>query len=726
MNAGKPFGNDPLAALAEPRGKSLGDYLAALRRRFWLVLLIALLVGGGGTLFTLFVQGKTYVGNAVVRIEPPKVIVEGVRGLTDSKYLNYFETTLEQIANRTAIEQIIAELKLSAWGELYGVEDPAYELAQRVRVKRRKTSSIVDVSLESGDAKLAADIVNKLVQTFIDGENANLRQDGLTASRKVEEERKVAESDFVAAGNERQKFQEANLSFVDPSTTREQQELARLMSERGAIVAQALVQKQRLAELESQKKLGRKMVPPEAAQAVAAMEAGRAEMQDQLEYYRRTLQPTAFARNRSVRDLRNKLAELEEKLASEVADETDGEIARVRDLLANVEAEAKKWEAAVEEQRGALTKLLPKQREFDKLRGGEAAAGARLGQLSATLAAIKARPTFIESQIVIEDRAFQSTTPIRPLPWLQIPLFVLGGLLLGSLAVMGLAAADRALRTPEQAARELDWPLLGVVPRVNRRELSTARGKMLLASELPGTPANEAFRNLRMGLLGAEGTQRLRSVLVTSAGPGEGKTTIAANLAAACARAGETVCLVDLDLRAPGLGDFFEIPDDAPGLADVLEGHAPWQRAALDTEVPNLTLIAAGGAEGIPFDILGTVEMHDLLQELTEKFDRVVLDGPAALGLADARAVGRFADGVVFVVMAGVHDARPLRRIRQLFDHEGLRPAGLVMNGLRERHEDVAVATSRTRRPHAAPRPKSAVRATAPAATPAEDTMRVA
>ena len=113
-------------------------------------------------------------------------------------------------------------------------------------------------------------------------------------------------------------------------------------------------------------------------------------------------------------------------------------------------------------------------------------------------------------------------------------------------------------------------------------------------------------------------------------------------------------------------------------------------RALLETDINNLYILPAGNVESVPADILGTVEMHDLINELAEKFDRVILDGPAILGLADARAVGRFVDGVLLVMRAGSHDSRPLSRVRQLFAHEGLRPAGIVFNGFRERHEDFA------------------------------------
>jgi Mrp family chromosome partitioning ATPase len=126
------------------------------------------------------------------------------------------------------------------------------------------------------------------------------------------------------------------------------------------------------------------------------------------------------------------------------------------------------------------------------------------------------------------------------------------------------------------------------------------------------------------------------------------------------------------------------------GLVDVLEGQVPWQRALVDTEIANLSVMPTGTTEDVPLDMLGTVEMHDLLGELSEKFDRVILDGPAILGLADARAVGRFVDGVLLVMRANSYDSRPLARIRELFVQEGLQPAGIVFNGLREHHEDLA------------------------------------
>jgi capsular exopolysaccharide synthesis family protein len=283
---------------------------------------------------------------------------------------------------------------------------------------------------------------------------------------------------------------------------------------------------------------------------------------------------------------------------------------------------------------------------------------------------------------------------------LQIPAFIIGGLLLGCLAAMGLEHGDRSIRVPEQVLARVDWPLLGVIPRLRRRELVTRQGQGVFACERPGTPCCEAFRNLRIGLTGTVASEDLRSVLVTSAKPGEGKSIVAANLAAACAHAGHSVVLLDADLRRPSLDRLFDIPDATIGLADVLQSDVPWRKALVETRINNLRLLPAGDCEGVLFDIVGTVEMAELLADLGRSFDWVIVDGPPMLGLADARVLARLTDGWLVVLRAGGADERALGRLEQLCLQEGLRPTGLVFNGLAQRHEDLGdyLAKPRPRR----------------------------
>src|SRR5262249_46675185 len=162
---------------------------------------------------------------------------------------------------------------------------------------------------------------------------------------------------------------------------------------------------------------------------------------------------------------------------------------------------------------------------------------------------------------------------------------------------------------------------------------------------------------VRASLLGvADKRGPIVTLLVTSAKAGEGKSTTALNLAATCAKAGERTLLLDIDLRRPSLADVFIEDDpgaDVHGLVDVLRGELPWQRTVRHTEIPNLDFIPTGDTRAIPIEILGTLELRQLLIALAHHYDRVVLDGPAVLGLADCRVLGRIVDASLLVVGSG-------------------------------------------------------------------------
>ncbi len=175
------------------------------------------------------------------------------------------------------------------------------------------------------------------------------------------------------------------------------------------------------------------------------------------------------------------------------------------------------------------------------------------------------------------------------------------------------------------------------------------------------------------------------TILVTSAKAGDGKSTTALNLAATCAKAGERTLLLDIDLRRPSLADVFiedEPLDSVHGLVDVLKGELPWQRTVRHTELPNLDFIPSGDVRAIPIEILGTLELRQLLIGLAHHYDRVILDGPAVLGLADCRVLGRIVDASILVVRSGSHHLMTLHRAKAMLEQSHVVLAGVVFNGL--------------------------------------------
>ena len=204
--------------------------------------------------------------------------------------------------------------------------------------------------------------------------------------------------------------------------------------------------------------------------------------------------------------------------------------------------------------------------------------------------------------------------------------------------------------------------------------------------------ASDAYRNVRASLLGVTDRRGpIVTLLVSSAKAGEGKSTTALNLAATCALAGERTLLVDVDLRRPSLSDVFIEDEDLHsilGMVDALKGDVPWQRTLRHTRIPNLDFVPTGDTRDTPIEVLGTLELRQLLLALSHHYDRVILDGPAVLGLADCRFLGRIVDSSLLVVRSGSHHLMTLHRAKSMLEQSQVAIAGVVFNGLTEDMEN--------------------------------------
>ena len=189
----------------------------------------------------------------------------------------------------------------------------------------------------------------------------------------------------------------------------------------------------------------------------------------------------------------------------------------------------------------------------------------------------------------------------------------------------------------------------------------------------------EQFRTLRGRIDAMSAKQPLRTIVVTSPNPGDGKTTAAINLATVTALSlGRRVLLVDCDLRKPKVHLALGLRPEA-GLAEVLTGSKSLEEAILKVENMNLDVLAVRGRPPNPSELLSSANMIELIEELAKRYDRVILDTPAALGMPDAKAVAELADGIVLVVRADVTSRRDVESSIDLVDRR--RVLGLLLNG---------------------------------------------
>jgi protein-tyrosine kinase len=205
---------------------------------------------------------------------------------------------------------------------------------------------------------------------------------------------------------------------------------------------------------------------------------------------------------------------------------------------------------------------------------------------------------------------------------------------------------------------------------VNRRRISLLQ---------PDSYAAEQFRALRGRIDSIAAQRSIRSIAVTSALPGEGKTTSAVNLAVVTAMSvGRRVLLIDCDLRKPKIHQSLGLRPEA-GLAEVLTDTKTLQEAVLKVDGVNLEVLAVRGRPPNPSELLASGRMRELIAEATQRYDRVILDTPAALGLPDSKTVSELCDGVVVVVRADVTSNRDVQATIDLMDRSRL--LGLVVNG---------------------------------------------
>ena len=201
---------------------------------------------------------------------------------------------------------------------------------------------------------------------------------------------------------------------------------------------------------------------------------------------------------------------------------------------------------------------------------------------------------------------------------------------------------------------------------------------LLVASLAPKSLAAEQYRSLRTRLAQLEGAGGLRTVLITSPQKGEGKSVTAANLALTMAQELQRrVVLVEADLRKPSLQHMFGLPP-GPGLAEYLTGAVELKDALQFVPEHNLTLLTAGLAPLNPAELLGSTPMRRLLDHLRTRFDRVILDTPPVLPLADVSILAPLVDGSLIVVRAGVTPKPAIENALRAFDASRL--LGVVLN----------------------------------------------
>jgi non-specific protein-tyrosine kinase len=289
--------------------------------------------------------------------------------------------------------------------------------------------------------------------------------------------------------------------------------------------------------------------------------------------------------------------------------------------------------------------------------------------------------------------------PASPNHRLDVGIGLLVGLFLGIVVGLVRDRTDDRLRGREDLAVRLDRPVLATIPPLSKRlrqegalRWRRRNRSALVTLEQPNTPAAESYRTLRTRMARLASQLDINSVMVVSAGVGEGKSTTAANLAVVLAETGKDVLLVSADLRRPRVHQFFGLPNKS-GLSNLLTDGTPPERrrkvlvangkqmaSELWSVAPNLWVILSGPLPPHPSALMDSDPMRQFLKEQRDLFDFIILDCPPALVVADALALAPLADAVLVVADAKESDREAVSRLKEEIEQVGGKIVGAVLN----------------------------------------------
>ncbi len=575
------------------------------------------------------------------------------------------DSVLRSVDRRFGLRKL--EQQSAANGSPQGEASPVK--LKQLKVTRPPNTYLMQVSYRSSDPVLAADAANAIAQSYLEHTyNIRVRSSANMSTfmeRQLEElKSKMEESGKALVGFER------DLSVINPE-------------EKTNILASRLLQLNTDYTSAQSERL-RKQAAYESVRdgrVEAALATGQGE----------ALRKLAERLNSSKEELAQAKAfyganHPEYKRAQANADQVQaGFNATQADIMQRVEIEFRESERR-EQMAGEA--VAGAKREFDSMnaRSFEYQALKREADADKTLyeelvrkikeAGINAG--FQNSSIRIADTARPPLKPVSP----NIPLNGLLALLLSALVGIGAAVVadllDKTIRDPEQVARTLRTEVIGSLPLIKGRS-----GYRQIGGDTTGDHDSSGFgesvRTLRNSILLASFDRQYRSLLVTSAAPSEGKTTTAANLAAAHAEQGLRTLLIDGDLRRPSVHRNFNI-SSAVGLSNALLGEISWRDAVQTINgVPDLDVLAAGPPSRRAGDLVGR-GIVELLEAATSEYDLVILDAPPLLGFAEPLQMATAVDGVIVVARAGQTSRKSVATVLATLNRLRAKVVGLVLN----------------------------------------------
>ncbi len=288
-----------------------------------------------------------------------------------------------------------------------------------------------------------------------------------------------------------------------------------------------------------------------------------------------------------------------------------------------------------------------------------------------------------QSSVRIVDRAIAPKRPFKPRTKRNLMLAVLMALVVGTAGTFVVEHLNEKVEGPEDIEVFLARPFLGAVPIIPDRFEGVDK-KGTIAHLSPESTTAEAYKTVLAGIQYSPASNSLKTILVTSAGPAEGKTTTLTNLGISAAQNGRRVLLVDCDLRKPAIHRIFGL-DKERGLTDYLSNHASMDEIVQETDVPNLFAVSRGSPTPNPSGLISSPRMKEFAEGVRDGYDLVFFDSPPCTVVADPLILTSLVDAVINVTQSGKFHRKMIGRGIDLLEGVNANVIGVVLNEVKER-----------------------------------------
>ncbi len=660
------------------------DYLRILRIRKAIIITVFLITFTIATVVT-FILPESYSSTARIKIEPDTIAdIQGVSAgpgdATWAPYDPYFiQTAFEIIQDQVVLNKVIAKLDLNVeWGKRYNGGVPMQTQMTMTMLKRRlaldpvRNTKLIEITVYDEDKTVAANIANAIVEAYRDYRLSLRTEQTQRGIKALQDQYEEDETKIDAAQQKVDSLRsDLHVNDYDPNSTAPSPTLT--AEELRVYNNQMIEGETKYVQLEKEVTELQPLGPEKLREVLPTV------VQDP------TLSDLLVKLNtakQSFVSLKNDygLANPDVTRVQSMIDELNNEINdRVSGIMSGLTSEMHSQKASLD----ALTDSVKEAKQKDLDDAGrtqpywEAKRKLETMQDFHRILATKIEAEKIDIQIPktgmveIVRRAEPGKDPVRPNKTLNIVLGVVVGLIVGIGLAFFIEYLDTSVKTIDEVERAFQAPVLGVIPQ----------NVGYLLEEGPDSQHAEAYRVLRTHFLFSRKDDKLNSIVIISAGMGEGKSTTALNLATVFAQAGQRVVIVDSDLRRPTLHKILRVSNNV-GLTNYLLKQNSLEEVIQTTPVPMLDFMASGKLPSSSMSILNSPQMKGLIAELKQRYDFVFFDSPPILGVSDAAVLASEVDLAIQVIQYRRYPQPMNIRAKQLIEKAGGDLVGIVLNNI--------------------------------------------